>query len=61
MSSFNLEVGVGGEGAGVQRTKTLAFPGTLKGRKTEKEDRNASVFLLRGGKKNPCLIVAVGT
>lgn len=51
MSSFNLEVGVGGEGAGVQRTKTLAFPGTLKGRKTEKDDRSASVFLLRGGKK----------
>lgn len=60
MSSFNLEVGVGGEGARVQRTKTLAFPGILKGTETEKEDRNVPGIPIKR-KKPRCLIVAVGT
>ena len=60
MNSFNLEVGVGGEEAGVQRTKTLAFPGILRGRKTEKEDGNTSGIPIKR-KKPSCLIVVVGT
>lgn len=60
MNSFNLEVDVGREGAGVWRTKTLAFPGSLKGRKTEK-DRNASGFPIKRKKKNLLSDSGVGT
>lgn len=51
---------MGGEGARVQRTKTLAFPGILKGTETEKEDRNVPGIPIKR-KKPRCLIVAVGT
>lgn len=41
MCSLHLEVGVGGGRTRVQRAKTLAFPGTLIRRKTQREARNA--------------------